>query len=106
MADSCYVREAGLPPRGIHVPRHSAVKLRRDAGASIESVSQFLDHSLLAVTTTYLRRLEGQRDERWKNVADAGVSIARTAAQYEFNGVSASTKALTPPSSRSIVAPY
>jgi integrase len=44
----------------VHVLRHTAAKLRRDAGESIEDVSRFLDHSSLAVTTTYLRRLEGQ----------------------------------------------
>ena len=54
---------------GVHVLRHTAAKLRRDVGESIESVSQFLDHSSLAVTTTYLRRLEGQRDAAWHGVA-------------------------------------
>jgi hypothetical protein len=46
-------------------------KLRREAGESIESVSQFLDHSSLAVTTVCLRRLEGQTDESWGKVAEA-----------------------------------
>ena len=64
-----YLRKAGLPPSGVHVLRHSAAKLRRDLGESVESVSQFLDHSSLAVTTTYLRRLEGQRDSAWQGVA-------------------------------------
>ncbi len=64
-----YLREAGLPPAGLHVLRHTAAKLRRDVGESVESVSQFLDHSSLAVTTTYLRRLEGQRDAAWQGVA-------------------------------------
>jgi hypothetical protein len=45
--------------------------LRRDAGESIEDVSRFLDHSSLAVTTTYLRRLEGQEDLGWSKVAEA-----------------------------------
>ena len=54
-----------------HIFRHSAAKLRRDAGESIEEVSRFLDHSSLAVTTTYLRRLEGQRDGSWSQVAVA-----------------------------------
>lgn len=36
-----------------------------------EAVSAFLDHSSLAVTTTYLRRLEGQRDSAWIGVAQA-----------------------------------
>jgi hypothetical protein len=43
----------------------------RDAGESIEEVSRFLDHSSLAVTTTYLRRLEGQEDKGWGRVAEA-----------------------------------
>ncbi len=50
--------------------RHSAAKLRRDV-ESIEDVSRFLDHSSLAVTTTYLRRLEGQEDRSWAKVAEA-----------------------------------
>jgi integrase len=63
-----YLVAAGLQPTGLHILRHSAAKLRRDAG---ESVSAFLDHSSLAVTTTYLRRLEGVEDHSWEHVADA-----------------------------------
>ncbi|MGD0020230.1 MAG: tyrosine-type recombinase/integrase [Candidatus Limnocylindrales bacterium] len=66
-----YLRAAGLAPTGIHVLRHTAAKLRRDAGESIEDVSAFLDHSSLAVTTVYLRRLEGQEDRAWREVAAA-----------------------------------
>jgi len=66
-----YMVAAGLPPTGVHILRHTAAKLRRDAGESIEAVSQFLDHSSLAVTTVYLRRLEGQTDESWGRVAEA-----------------------------------
>jgi site-specific recombinase XerD len=66
-----YLKRAGLPLSGVHVLRHSAAKLRRDAGESIEDVSRFLDHSSLAVTTTYLRRLEGQEDRGWGAVATA-----------------------------------
>jgi integrase len=66
-----YLRDAGLPLSGLHVLRHSAAKLRRDAGESVETVSAFLDHSSLAVTTTYLRRLEGQEDHGWVAVAEA-----------------------------------
>ena len=70
-----YLAKAGLPPSGVHVLRHTAAKLRRDVGESVESVSQFLDHSSLAVTTTYLRRLEGERDSAWHGVAHVlGVS--------------------------------
>jgi site-specific recombinase XerD len=66
-----YLRLAGLAPTGIHVLRHTAAKLRRDAGESIENVSAFLDHSSLAVTTVYLRRLESQEDTTWEQVAAA-----------------------------------
>jgi len=66
-----YLRNAGLPPAGVHILRHSAAKLRRDAGESVEEVSRFLDHSSLAVTTVYLRRLEGQEDRSWHKVAEA-----------------------------------
>jgi len=66
-----YLRAAGLAPSGLHVLRHAAAKLRRDAGASIEAVSSFLDHSSLAVTSVYLRRLEGESDRTWPDVAVA-----------------------------------
>ncbi len=66
-----YFRLARLPQAGVHIFRHSAAKLRRDAAESIEDVSRFLDHSSLAVTTVYLRRLEGQEDKSWAKVAAA-----------------------------------
>ena len=66
-----YAAAAGLRPAGLHVLRHTAAKLRRDAGESVEGVSAFLDHSTLSVTTTYLRRLEGQGDRAWAGVATA-----------------------------------
>jgi len=55
----------------VHIFRHTAAKLRRDAGESIDDVSRFLDHSSLGVTTVYLRRLEGQEDKSWGRVAEA-----------------------------------
>ena len=61
----------GLPPSGVHVLRHAAAKLRRDAGQSIEEVSRFLDHSSLAVTSLYLRRIEVTEDAGWARVAEA-----------------------------------
>jgi site-specific recombinase XerD len=64
-----YLAAAGLTPTGLHILRHSAAKLRRDAGETVEQVSAFLDHSSLAVTTTYLRRLEGVEDRAWRDVA-------------------------------------
>jgi integrase len=66
-----YFLKAGITPSGIHIFRHTAAKLRRDAGETIEDVSRFLDHSNLAVTTVYLRRLEGESDQCWEKVAQA-----------------------------------
>lgn len=72
-----YLKRAGLPQSGLHVLRHTAAKLRRDAGEPIEAVSAFLDHSSLAVTSTYLRRLEGHQDAGWRAVASAiGTELA------------------------------
>jgi hypothetical protein len=42
-----------------------------DAGESVEAVSAFLDHSSLAVMTTYLRRLEGVEGHSWELTAEA-----------------------------------
>ena len=64
-----YLRKASLPESGVHLLRHTAAKLRRDVGQSVEEVSSFLDHANLAVTTTYLRRLEGEEDTGWRKVA-------------------------------------
>lgn len=69
-----YLNNAGLQRSGVHITRHTAAKLRRDAGAPLEEISAFLDHSSLAVTSIYLQRLEGQQDDRWEAVArDLGV---------------------------------
>ena len=46
-----YLKAAGLLLAGVHIFRHSAAKLRWDAGESIENVSRFLDHSSFAVTS-------------------------------------------------------
>jgi integrase len=66
-----YLTKAGLPRAGVHIFRRSGAKLRRDVGENVEEVSRFLDHSSLAVTTVYLRRLEGQADTGWAKVATA-----------------------------------
>ena len=66
-----YFRKAGIAPSGVHIFRHSAAKLRRDVGETVEDVSRFLDHSSLAVTTVYLRRLEGETNKSWSKVAEA-----------------------------------
>lgn len=66
-----YLLAACFAPAGLHIVRHTAAKLRRDAGESVEAVSAFLDHSSLAVTKVYLRRLEGETDRAWADVAAA-----------------------------------
>jgi integrase/recombinase XerD len=66
-----YLEQASLPSSGVHALRHSAAKLRREAGASVEQVSSWLDHSSISTTSTYLRRLEGERDEGWGGMAEA-----------------------------------
>jgi len=66
-----YFKKARITPSGVHIFRHTAAKLRRDAGETVEDVSRFLDHSSLAVTTVYLRRLEGEQDKSWAKVAEA-----------------------------------
>ena len=72
MAGSAAIcRRPGFLPPAFTSCATRAAKLRRDAGESIEEVSRFLDHSSLAVTTTYLRRLEGQEDRGWGRVAEA-----------------------------------
>lgn len=64
-----HLRKAGLPEDGTHLLRHTAAKLRRKAGASIEQIRDFLDHADLATTSLYLDRLEGTQDPGWKAVA-------------------------------------
>ncbi|HUF54668.1 MAG TPA: tyrosine-type recombinase/integrase [Dehalococcoidia bacterium] len=65
-----YFDKAGIHDRGIHILRHTAAKLRRDVGETIEQVMRFLDHSDLAVTTRYLARLEVEEDTGWQKVID------------------------------------
>jgi integrase len=62
---------ARLPHSRLHVLRHAAAKLPSGAEGSIEEVPRFLDHSSLAVTTTYLRRLQRQEGLAWGRVTEA-----------------------------------
>lgn len=66
-----YAERAGLKGVTPHVLRHSAAKLRRDTGATIEDVGSFLGHRSLHTTSRYLARLEGERDTGWHGVAAA-----------------------------------
>ena len=64
-----YAERAGLANVTPHVLRHSAAKLRRETGASIEDVGALLGHRSLHTTSRYLARLEGDRDTGWQSVA-------------------------------------
>lgn len=67
---------AGLSGVTPHVLRHSAAKLRRDSGASLEEVAALLGHRSLHTTARYLARLEGERDTGWGAVAASlGVGV-------------------------------
>jgi len=66
-----YARRAKIPGLTPHVLRHTAAKLRRDAGQSIEDVSALLGHASISTTARYLARLEGQSDDGWQAVAEA-----------------------------------
>ena len=64
-----YAKTAGLREVTPHVLRHSAAKLRRQTGASLEDVSSLLGHRNLSTTARYLARLEGDQDDGWRGVA-------------------------------------
>jgi site-specific recombinase XerD len=63
-----YCRKAGLSPQySLHSLRHSAARLRYEAGSSIQDIQMYLGHSSLATTDVYLKRLSG--------VADTGAKL-------------------------------
>ena len=64
-----YAAKAGIQHIDVHTLRHSAAKLRREAGSSIEEVQQLLGHRSIATTAHYLARIEGQRDPGWQAAA-------------------------------------
>lgn len=64
----------GLAP---HALRHSAAKLRRQAGASLEEVQELLGHASVATTARYLQHLEGETDTGWE-AAESVLQSARS----------------------------
>ena len=56
----------GLKPRNL---RHTAAKLLRNNGASIEDVPASLSHRSIATTATYLARMEVEEDNGWRELA-------------------------------------
>jgi integrase len=62
-------KEAGIGGRiRVHDLRHTAARLRREAGADVEEIREFLAHSSLAVTQVYLHRMERSTNKRAEDV--------------------------------------
>jgi site-specific recombinase XerD len=64
-----YGRAIGVDGLTVHTLRHTAAKLRRRSGASLEDVQSVLGHSNIATTARYLARLEGTKDTGWAAAA-------------------------------------
>ena len=56
----------GLKPRDL---RHTAAKLLRNNGASIEDLPASLSDRSIATTATYLARMEVEEDNGWRELA-------------------------------------
>lgn len=60
-----YARLAGIDGNiRVHDLRHTAAMLRREAGADVEEIRDFLGHSSLLTTQVYLHRIKGIQNER------------------------------------------
>ena len=66
-----YARKATLGHLTPHGLRHSAAKLRRATGGSLEDVQALLGHRTLATTSRYLARMEAETDDGWVAAAAA-----------------------------------
>ena len=63
-------KRAGLGHVKVHALRHTAAKLRRKTGATLEETSAFLDHTSLAITQVYLQQTEAKKDTGYQAVDD------------------------------------
>ena len=64
-----HLARAGLPLSGVHILRHTAARLQREAGEELEDVQRFLDHASMATTAIYTRTIEGAKSGAWSKVA-------------------------------------
>ena len=63
------VRRAGLPNVGVHGLRHTAARMRRRLGISVEDLQEFLEHDNIDTTMIYVKETEAKEDEGWVQVA-------------------------------------
>ena len=63
-----YGKQIGIDDMGVHTLRHTAAKLRRKDGATLEQVQQLLGHSSIATTARYLAQMETASDPGWHGV--------------------------------------
>lgn len=64
-----YGKAIGVESLTVHTLRHTAAKLRRRSGASLEEVQAVLGHANIATTARYLAQLEGTKDTGWHAAA-------------------------------------
>lgn len=76
-----YGKQIGIDDLAVHSLRHTAAKLRRRAGASLEDVQELLGHSSIATTARYLAQLETAADPGWQ----AAMNILDTAGKGTAN---------------------
>lgn len=62
------LRLAGLRQVKVHSLRHTSAMLRKEVGESLEDIMKHLGHSNLSITQIYLHSLEGNQDNKWKDV--------------------------------------
>jgi site-specific recombinase XerD len=67
---SRYTRLAGIGKLRVHDLRHTAAMLRREAGADVEEIREFLNHSSLVTTQVYLHKMGRKGDKRTEKVAE------------------------------------
>jgi len=87
-----YASAAGVLGVSPHALRHSAAKLRRLAGATIEDVAALLGHRSLSTTVIYLRRLETEVDAGWEGAAAVLGLSSRVAASRGDRATSAGVR--------------